>query len=382
MNVLVLTPDRVGSTFLQRYLTIIMQAHDYGKPVINLHELTNGLVKYFNEDIQQEVIGKPPKDEWGYHQTLAEVVDVLQSGDHYKTSRLALYHILNRKDSLTDQLSFYKYLNDNFYIISARRANLFEHSLSWCITAESKNLNVFSHEEKIQVFSDVYKRRIHVDTEVMTNYLDRYVQYLDWVENHFTVSTYFNYEKDMLDIDSFVSRLNIFPPNHAPTSWKDMFGIDWKDWNNCHYLISDMSGLSKKAEQLGIAAESPKLLESITSIDQSAVLTNSISLPALLTRDSLSVGNQKFLQANIKKYSEVYYRIADMESKKILMSKMPIKLQTLAEKAMLIKNFPECIEVYNRWCDKNQNNKQLSNQDLLDLALDELQDWYRSNYNA
>jgi len=379
MNVLVLTPDRVGSTFLQRYLTIIMQGYDYGKPVINLHELTNGILKYYNDHFKQEVIGKPPKDEWGYHQKLSEVVDVLKSGDHYKTSRLALYHILNRKDDLTDQLSFYKYLNDNFYIISARRANLFEHSISWCITAESKSLNVFSHEEKIRVFNDVYKRRIHVDTEVMINYLDRYVQYLDWVESHFNVSTYFNYEKDMPNIDSFVSRLNIFPPEQQPTTWKDMFGIDWKDWNSCHYLISDMSGLSTKIQQIGLSPDQPKLLENITTIDETAILNNSIPLPALLKRNSLSTVNQQFLQANIQKYGDAYYRIADMEEKKILTSKMPIKLQTLAEKAMLIKNFPECIDAYNRWCDKNQNNKHLTNEDLLDLALDELQGWYNTN---
>jgi hypothetical protein len=379
MNVLVLTPDRVGSTFLQRYLTIIMQGYDYGKPVINLHELTNGILKYYNEHHKQEVIGKPPKDEWGYHQKLSDVVDVLKSGDHYKTSRLALYHILNRQDSLTDQLSFYKYLNDNFYIISARRANLFEHSISWCITSESKSLNVFSHEEKIKIFNDVYKRRIHVDTEVMTNYLDRYMQYLDWVENHFNVSTYFNYEKDMPNIDSFVSRLNIFPPEQQPITWKDMFGIDWKDWNNCHYLISDMSGLSTTVQQIGLTSTQPKLLENITKINESAILNNSIPLPALLKRDSLSVANQQFLQANIQQYGDAYYRIADMEEKKILTSKMPIKLQTLAEKAMLIKNFPECIDAYNRWCDKNQNSKHLSGEDLLDLALTELKGWYNTD---
>jgi hypothetical protein len=213
----------------------------------------------------------------------------------------------------------------------------------------------------------------------MINYLDRYIQYLDWVESHFNVSTYFNYEKDMPNIDSFVSRLNIFPPEKPPITWKDMFGIEWKDWNNCHYLISDMSGLSTAVQQIGLTPDQPKLLENITKINESAILNNSIPLPALLKRDSLSVVNQQFLQANIQKYGDAYYRIADMEDKKILTSKMPIKLQTLAEKAMLIKNFPECIDAYNRWCDKNQNNKHLSNEDLLDLALDELQGWYNTN---
>lgn len=59
MNVLILTPDRVGSTLLQRLITIYMAAHDYDKPVINLHELSNGLMKYYSPTFNQEVLGKP-----------------------------------------------------------------------------------------------------------------------------------------------------------------------------------------------------------------------------------------------------------------------------------------------------------------------------------
>ena len=43
MNVLILTPDAVGSTLLQRTITIYMQFHEFDRPTINLHELTNGL---------------------------------------------------------------------------------------------------------------------------------------------------------------------------------------------------------------------------------------------------------------------------------------------------------------------------------------------------
>ena len=46
MNVLVLTPDRGGSTLLQSYLTLIMNSHNYDKPVVNLHEITNGVELY------------------------------------------------------------------------------------------------------------------------------------------------------------------------------------------------------------------------------------------------------------------------------------------------------------------------------------------------
>ena len=124
MNVLILTPDRVGSTLLQRLLTVYMLRREFDKPVINLHELTNGLERYYNTTLNQEVLGKPKGTHWGYHQTLPEIQDLLQSADHYKTSRLAHYHIVNRQDSINDQIKFYEYLNENFFIISCRRENL------------------------------------------------------------------------------------------------------------------------------------------------------------------------------------------------------------------------------------------------------------------
>ena len=120
MNVLILTPDRVGSTLLQRLLTVYMIQKKLDRPVINLHELSNGLEKYYNESMKQEVLGKPRGVAWGYYQSLPEVIDLLSSVDHFKTSRLAHYHLVSRKDSLDDQIKFYEYLNKNFFIISCR----------------------------------------------------------------------------------------------------------------------------------------------------------------------------------------------------------------------------------------------------------------------
>lgn len=374
MNVIILTPDRVGSTFLQRYLTIIMQAYDYKKPVINLHELTNGIVSYYNEKLQRQVLGKPEKSEWGYWQKLSDIVSLLDGADHFITSRLALYHLKNREDKHSDRLSFYKYINDNFYVISARRKNLFEHGISWCIVNESKHLNVFSHEEKIHVFSEVYKRGIYIDPLALSNYLDRYIEYLKWVEDHFNVSTYFNYEQDMPNIDNFVKKLNIFPPGERAKSWKDIFEISWNEWNSCHYLISDMSGLSAQVPQLGNA---PVPLQMLKGPDEKNILNNSTPLPALLTRSQLSVDNQNFLNANIGKYTNVYYKIDNLETDKIITSKMPIKLQTLAEKALIIKNFKECVDTFNNWCEKNDRVDQCVNMQVLaETAFGEITDWY------
>ena len=89
MNVLILTPDAVGSTLLQRLVTIYMQFHEFDRPVINLHELTNGLEKYFSPEFGCEIVSKKRVSNWGYYQTLEQVVEILSSVDHYKTSRLA-----------------------------------------------------------------------------------------------------------------------------------------------------------------------------------------------------------------------------------------------------------------------------------------------------
>ena len=55
---------------------------------------------------------------------------------------------------------------------------------------------------------------------------------------------------------------------------------------------------------------------------------------------------------------------------------MPIKLQTLAEKALLVKNFKECLDTYNEWSNKSSIGQFLSIESLSDTALTELETWY------
>lgn len=69
MNVLLLTPDRVGSTLLQRLITIYATINENYNPLtINLHELTNGLVAYEHATFKQSVLGKK-EGGWGYQKT-------------------------------------------------------------------------------------------------------------------------------------------------------------------------------------------------------------------------------------------------------------------------------------------------------------------------
>lgn len=320
MNVLILTPDRVGSTLLQRLVTVYANINENYNPLtINLHELTNGIMSYHNTKFNQTVLGKKqsmegrPQAGWGYFQSLETIVDLLENCKHDVTARLAHYHIKNRNDSLNDQLSFYQYLNDNFHIISCRRKNLFEHAMSWAIAGESKNLNVYSVEQKYEIFKNIHENKIHVQNDVMEKYLLQYHEYLDWVDRHFNVNSYFEYERDLPEIEKFILNLNVFKDKKNLLTWQDRFNIDWHDWNRVHYLLS-----------------------------------------LIPFNHEFSDEEKSFIKLNIDDYTQCRIFIQDLQDDGIVMSGIPIKLHTLKEKADLITNIDQCLLNYNKWIGINQ----------------------------
>jgi hypothetical protein len=343
MNVVILTPDRVGSTLLQRLITVRMAAHDYGQPVINLHELTNGIEQYYSEPFGQTVLGKPCDGRpWGYHQTLPEVVDLLTGAEHLITSRLAHYHLLNRADPVQDQEQLYRYINDNFYIIAAQREDLLEHALSWCIYQSSKKLNVYSHAEKIETFSALGQGRITIDPVQLVTYLNRYVEYTAWCDQHFRVDRRFNYEQDLPRVDEWISELPIWPGQDAG-SWEAVYGQSFADWNLCHYLISDLSGLGAQLpppEQARLPAP-----EGLSKPSYQLVQAATVAACA----GSLSVEDQQFLSRNGPAYVAAHHSIQDLVDQRVLVTPVPIKLQTMMEKSLMIQDFPLVVKIYNDW---------------------------------
>lgn len=353
MNVLILTPDRVGSTLLQRLITVYMNAHEYDKPVINLHELTNGIDPYYSTDYNQIILGKPKNGKWGYYQSLEEITKNLSEADHYKTSRLAKYHLDRRKDSIADQTQFYNYLNENFYIISARRNNLFEHAISWGIVDVTRTLNAYTHEQKINNYYNVYKNGISIHPMTFVKHLNDYKEYIEWSDKYFSVASYFDYENDLKDIEKYILGLDIFP-NQQTKSWNDIFDIPWTDWNKCHKLISDFGG------------SDVKLLENNTATTMT---------PALL-QNSLSLVDQNYLAQHGPKYVSAYKGINELVDRGVLVTGVPIKLQTMAEKRKIIKNFDKCVEIYNDWVDRKGMGIKYTDDDLKQIANDEVKNWY------
>lgn len=348
MNVLILTPDRVGSTLLQRLITVYMVLRGFDRPVINLHELTNGLMAYHSDVFGQEVLTKPP-GEWGYYQTLPEIQDLLTRCDHYKTSRLAHYHLQRREDSQQHRLAFYQYLNDNFYIIAARRGNLFEHALSWCIYTQSRRLNVYSAQEKVEVFADLCRSGITVNRENLVKYLDAYRDYISWSQRHFDISCYFDYERDIHDIERFILDLPMFR-NSTGITWQSQFGMSWQDWNRCHYLVSDVDQLPAPVQ---ISHDSSHNHAIVSQIYQ-----------------GLSVQDRAFVSQQGAAYVKAHRNIQELVDHKILVTHIPIKLQTLRQKRAMTHNWSECVTWYNQWVDQHQfGNRFQDRADAMDQEL-------------
>ena len=133
----------------------------------------------------------------------------------------------------------------------------------------------------------------------------------------------FNYEKDVVDLESYVANLDIYPVGYKPVSWQDQYGISWKDWNTCHYLISDMSGFSTALPQ-----DQKLLLENSNNVQRPLL---SMNLNQLMTRPGLSLSHREFLNTNSTNYINAYRTIYDLVTDRTLIAGIPIKLQTLAD---------------------------------------------------
>jgi hypothetical protein len=373
MNVLILTPDAVGSTLLQRMLTIYMQFHDFGRPVINMHELTNGLAKYYSPEFGREIVSKKTLQNWGYHQTLQQVVELLGSVDHYKTSRLAHYHIRQRGDTMEQQAPFYRYLNENFYVIACRRANVFEHALSMTLNTITKKLNVYNAYEKIDTFYEIYKSGITLDPVVFTNHLRSYKQYVDWSDQHFNIGSYFNYEQDIPRLEQYILDLPVFSKQSNLVTWDKNFGISFNDWNKMHYARSDLTNIDFGNQ---LENSMPKNIETVKQYQENTPAHWSTMFSTADPDTSLAPIRQQYTQSQINQdgivpwlsqekqqllapyktgYNLAQGTINQMIDLGIIINGPPIKKQTLNEKRKTIKNFDALIEIHNRWAKHNSD---------------------------
>lgn len=359
MNILLLSPIRSGSSLLQRLITVYMNSNRqvFSKPVIDLHDLEEGIIKkYYSSKHNQHVL----KNLCTFDDTqpLSEITELINSTAHDVIGRVTYHHINeNRNDSQQDIQKFINFINDNFYIIECQRSSVFEFALSNGIKDCAPSGNVCSPEEKINLFTELYKTQITMPIDNFIKYLNRYKNYIKWTNENFNVSEVYVYERDMPEIDKFIHKIGCFSDLHL-NSWNDMFDISWKDWNKCHRLHSDICAMPN-LKQLDFKNDKQSTALTTTNIVK--------NLPAT---------EQDFMIKNAIKYSKTKKIIENVINGNDLGIGVPIKLQTLVEKKMIIKNFNECAVVYNEWAIDNGFPVIKDNDEIINQAYNELKNWY------
>ena len=209
----------------------------------------------------------------------------------------------------------------------------------------------------------------------MIHYLYVYKEYLDWVDRHFHVNTYFNYEQDLNDIEKFILNLNIFNNKKDKKTWKDIFQIEFSDWNRCHYLGSDLSGL-------GQLIETKKL--PLLTYDEPELNLENFQLQSITQENipmNLTVADRQFIIEHGNNYKTSITAINELVRDGIMPTGIPIKLQTMLEKKLLINNFNECVDAYN-FCMTDEHSlikgmgDPYTNADINQIAHNEIRQWH------
>jgi uncharacterized protein YlxP (DUF503 family) len=157
-----------------------------------------------------------------------------------------------------------------------------------------------------------------------------------------------------------------------------MFGQEFQEWNACHRLLPNLM-LEPKSEGIPI-----KMITNLIGDESAAVpeitwnqlrghewpatysdyLINRSSVPMHIQQDiesrystsvvKVSESEYKFLEEHLETYYKTLNVLNEMTHKHgFIQHGMPIKLQSLKEKRLVIKNFDQCIEWYNNWVDRN-----------------------------
>ena len=306
MNFLILTPDGVCSTYLQRALTVYLNAS--GEEYFNTHELLNGLSLDLNMNLYKVMRG--------YRQSLQEICDLLDANQGKLVSRLAQYHVENRsngniptppkgvpqrpvpieileRNSKEDYLPFYEKCNTTFDKILYCVRDPFEYSLSWGIRNITGKFNVYSMKERIETHGE--DESYIVDLDFMKSKLDQYQRYLYWVKDNFSNAIEVVYDDLHNDVDLVLSNIT---------------GLD--------YSMKDEWGIS---------------------LQEHSTLLYKMSLFYPIDLDY----SDKLLR----------YQQTLIDDNKMFKDGMPIKMNTLQDKSKKVSNFLNCLETYNTFADSS-----------------------------
>tara|TARA_B100000941_G_scaffold285887_1_gene258575 strand:+ start:198 stop:1127 length:930 start_codon:yes stop_codon:yes gene_type:complete len=277
MNYLILTPDGVGSTILQRLITTALYLEK--QSVINTHELTNGLT------IKNQVAIK----DFGlqYEQSLPQIIDILNSSSKNISlvSRVAKYHLDRRQDNLDDQKQFFNFLN-SFYQkkIMCVRENIFEYAMSWSIRNESKVLNVYTREDKKKVL-DVSQ----VDENYFLRKCKDYVDYHSWIGKYFPSVEVVSYESMLKSIDRIIEQLTGYKNTFVNNFGVPLTTILKKEYDLFSALVSNKNHALSKQETKALV----KYKKTILDLMEKQIIGNSPIKNTTLKDKSKQIRNFK-----------------------------------------------------------------------------------------
>jgi len=307
-NYLILTPDGVGSTYLQRALTVYLNSA--GLDYWNTHELLNGL-GLLEENLYKDF-------SLGYSQTLPEICKLLQSTNNSLVSRIAQYHITSRLENKKENYQqLYDACNSKFDKIFYCTRDPFEYALSWSIRKQTKILNVYSVNERIEVHSKDKKHTISLD--YFNQKLEQYSAYEYWAEDNFNITQTVDYNDTHCDIDSMMKKLTGLDHNV-----EDKFGISLQDYSTIRYMTSMYSQ----------------------------------------TKDKKWMSEKsKFKCKNIMELHK-FIRLLTFDDVNKLPTIIPVKMNTMQDKQNLIVNFNDAVKVYNNWATTTNSYTPLTPEDL------------------
>lgn len=290
-NYLILTPDGVGSTYLQRALTVYLQCADLD--YWNTHELLNGL------GVDDGSLYK----NWGlgYSQSLKEICNMLLVTGNLLISRIARYHITNRlKEHNEDYSIFYKECNRKFDNILFCERDPFEYALSWSIRRQSGKFNVYSVTERINTHGVGVKEPI--DLDYFQSKLNQYAEYEYWAEDNFNITKKVNYDDLHNNVDQLMQHIT-----GLTHSIEKKYGISLQDYSRFRYF--------------------------------SSMYTQ--------TKDPIYTDNACI--EKLEPMCELHLRISQLHYSLRLPDTMPIKMNTMSDKRSRITNFNQAVETYNNW---------------------------------
>ena len=165
-----------------------------------------------------------------------------------------------------------------------------------------------------------------------------------WADDHFNIGSYFYYDRELQNIENYVLGLPVFSGQNK-IGWQQAFGMDFETWNRCHFYHSNLGALSATGlQQIPLlAAPAPAVPGTNLPAER-----KSFSLIEVLPNDQ-----REFLQQHQQQYYEVSHSIERMRELGILVTTVPIKKQTLAEKQRMVSNIDQLREIYNDWAAQN-----------------------------